>query len=44
MARIKIVTDSTSDISLSLAHELGIEIVPMSTVLAWISRPTSSTS
>src|SRR5205085_284420 len=29
MARIKIVTDSTSDISLGMAHELGIEIVPM---------------
>src|SRR3954468_11640923 len=29
MANIKIVTDSTSDISLSVAHELGIEIVPM---------------
>jgi DegV family protein with EDD domain len=29
MASIKIVTDSTSDIPLSLAHELGIEIVPM---------------
>ena len=29
MARIKIVTDSTSDIPLGLAHELGIEIVPM---------------
>ena len=29
MASIKIVTDSTSDIPLSMAHELGIEIVPM---------------
>ena len=29
MASIKIVTDSTSDIPLSLARELGIEIVPM---------------
>jgi DegV family protein with EDD domain len=29
MPSIKIVTDSTSDISLSVAHELGIEIVPM---------------
>jgi DegV family protein with EDD domain len=29
MASIKIVTDSTSDIPLSAAHELGIEIVPM---------------
>jgi DegV family protein with EDD domain len=29
MASIKIVTDSTSDIPLSVAHELGIEIVPM---------------
>lgn len=29
MASIKIVTDSTSDIPISLAHELGIEIVPM---------------
>jgi DegV family protein with EDD domain len=29
MANIKIVTDSTCDIPLSLAHELGIEIVPM---------------
>ena len=29
MAGIKIVTDSTSDIPLGLAHELGIEIVPM---------------
>jgi DegV family protein with EDD domain len=29
MANIKIVTDSTSDIPLGVAHELGIEIVPM---------------
>src|ERR1044071_8658983 len=29
MASIKIVTDSTSDIPLGMAHELGIEIVPM---------------
>ena len=29
MASIKIVTDSTSDIPLGIAHELGIEIVPM---------------
>lgn len=29
MTSIKIVTDSTSDIPLGLAHELGIEIVPM---------------
>jgi DegV family protein with EDD domain len=29
MASIKIVTDSTSDIPLGVAHELGIEIVPM---------------
>jgi DegV family protein with EDD domain len=29
MAGIKIVTDSTADIPLGLAHELGIEIVPM---------------
>ena len=29
MAGIKIVTDSTSDIPLGVAHELGIEIVPM---------------
>jgi DegV family protein with EDD domain len=29
MANIKIVTDSTSDIPLSVAHELGIEIIPM---------------
>ncbi len=29
MAKIKIVTDSTADIPLSLAHELGIEIVPV---------------
>lgn len=29
MANIKIVTDSTSDIPLGLAHELGIEIVPL---------------
>jgi fatty acid kinase fatty acid binding subunit len=29
VANIKIVTDSTSDIPLSVAHELGIEIVPM---------------
>jgi DegV family protein with EDD domain len=29
VANIKIVTDSTSDIPLSIAHELGIEIVPM---------------
>lgn len=29
MAKIKIVTDSASDIPLGLAHELGIEIVPV---------------
>lgn len=29
MANIKIVTDSSSDIPLSVAHELGIEVVPM---------------
>ncbi|HNP86919.1 MAG: DegV family protein [Chloroflexi bacterium SZAS-1] len=29
MAGIKIVTDSTADIPLGLAHELGIEVVPM---------------
>ncbi|KAB8142643.1 DegV family protein [Chloroflexia bacterium SDU3-3] len=29
MAKIKIVTDSASDIPLGLAHELGIEIVPI---------------
>ncbi len=29
MASIKIVTDSTADIPLGLAHELGIEVVPM---------------
>lgn len=29
MASIKIVTDSSSDIPLSVAHELGIEIVPL---------------
>jgi DegV family protein with EDD domain len=29
MANIKIVTDSTSDIPLGLAHELGIEIIPL---------------
>ncbi len=29
MASIKIVTDSTSDIPLGVAHEMGIEIVPM---------------
>jgi DegV family protein with EDD domain len=29
MARIKIVTDSASDIPLGLAHELGIEVVPI---------------
>lgn len=29
MASIKIVTDSTADIPLALAHELGIEVVPM---------------
>lgn len=29
MARIKIVTDSTADIPLGVAHELGIEVVPM---------------
>lgn len=29
MAKIKIVTDSSSDIPTNLAHELGIEIVPM---------------
>jgi DegV family protein with EDD domain len=29
MASIKIVTDSASDIPLSTAHELGIEVVPM---------------
>src|SRR5579859_5375272 len=29
MANIKIVTDSAADIPLSVAHELGIEIVPM---------------
>ncbi len=52
MASIKIVTDSTSDIPLSVAHELGIEIVPMHiqvgeqtlSRLAWTLPPTSSTS
>lgn len=29
MARIKIVTDSAADIPLAMAHELGIEVVPM---------------
>lgn len=29
MAGIKIVTDSTADIPLGLAHELGVEVVPM---------------
>ena len=29
MARIKIVTDSTADIPLGVAHELGIEVVPL---------------
>lgn len=29
MASIKIVTDSASDIPLSVAHELGIEVIPM---------------
>lgn len=33
MAGIKIVTDSSSDIPLSVAHELGIEIVPLQIVV-----------
>jgi DegV family protein with EDD domain len=33
MASIKIVTDSSCDIPLSVAHELGIEIVPMQIVI-----------
>ncbi len=33
MARIKIVTDSAADIPLSVAHELGIEVVPLNIIV-----------